>query len=126
MSPWKRVRLVVAWSLGLYLAQLFIRMGWIKFDPQGFWTAAFTRWGYPPCLRVTVGCVEVAGGAMLPIPWLAPLGGIALAAVMAGAWLTRYLDGRYVDVAWITFYFAALLWITFEWWDYRFWRRRRP
>ena len=37
----KRVRLIAAWCLGAYLADMFIRMGWIKFDPEGFWTAAF-------------------------------------------------------------------------------------
>ena len=71
----KRVRLLLAWCLGLYLADMFVRMGWIKFDPKGFWTAAFVRWGFPPWLRVGVGVVEVVGGVMLVIPWLAPLGG---------------------------------------------------
>jgi uncharacterized membrane protein YphA (DoxX/SURF4 family) len=122
----KRVRLIVAWGLGLYLADMFVRMGWIKFDPRGFWTAAFARWGYPAWLRIAVGAVEVVGGAMLVIPWLASLGGIAVALVMGGAWLTRHLDKRYVDVAWITFYALSCLWIAYEWWGSRFWRRRRP
>jgi hypothetical protein len=58
----KRVRLIAAWCLGAYLADIFIRMGWIKFDPNGFWTLAFERWGYPPWLRVAVGLIEVVGG----------------------------------------------------------------
>lgn len=124
MTRWKRLRLLAAWCLGLYLAVLYIRMGWIKLDPQGFWTAAFARWGYPPWLRVAVGFVEVAGGAMLVLPWTATLGGAAVAGVMAGAWITRYLDGRFVDVAWISAYFLGLLWIAYEWRDFRFWRRR--
>jgi len=124
MTWWKRARLAAAWCLGLYLAVMYIRMGWIKFDPGGFWTAAFHRWGYPPWLRVVVGGVEVAGGAMLLIPWTATLGALAVAFVMAGAWITRYLDGRYVDVAWISAYFVALLWIAWEWRDFRFWNRR--
>jgi len=126
MTRLKRVRLVLAWCLGLYLAHLYIKMGWIKFDADGFWTAAFTRWGYPPWPRVAVGGIEVLGGAMLVVPWTATLGGVALAGVMAGAWLTRYLDGRYVDVAWITAYCAGLLWIAYEWWPFRFWRRHQP
>lgn len=69
MSAWRRVRLAAAWCLGLYLAWLYVRMGWIKFDPKGFWTAAFVRWGYPPWLRIAVGVVEVAGGLMLLVPW---------------------------------------------------------
>jgi uncharacterized membrane protein YphA (DoxX/SURF4 family) len=121
----KRARLVAAWCLGLYLASIFIRMGWIKFDPEGFWTAAFARWGYPSWFRVLVGLIEVAGGAMLVVPWLASVGGIALALVMEGAWLTRYLDHRYVDVAWITFYGVACLWIADEWWEFRVWKGHR-
>ena len=58
----KRVRLIAAWCLGAYRADMFIRMGWIKFAPEGFWTAAFARWGYPPWLRVAVGLIEVVGG----------------------------------------------------------------
>ena len=65
VSRWRRLRLIAAWCLGLYLAWLYVRMGWIKFDPEGFWTAAFVRWGYPPWMRIAVGAVEVVGGVML-------------------------------------------------------------
>ena len=125
MTRWKQARLLVAWCLGLYFANMYIRMGWLKFDPHGFWTAAFTRWGYPPWLPVAVGGIEVVGGAMLVIPWTATLGGVAVASVMAGAWITRYLDGRYVDVAWISAYPVGLLWIAYEWGTFSFWKRRR-
>ena len=115
----------IAWLAGLYLAYMYVRMGWVKFDPQGFWTAAFERWGYPAWLRIAVGGIEVAGGVMLIVPWLATYGGIAVAAVMVGAWITRFGDGRMVDVAWITLYVIALLWIAFEWRTVR-WPRRSP
>ena len=61
---------------------------------------------------------------MLVIPWTATLGGVAVASMMAGAWITRYLDGRYLDVAWIS-YFVGLLWIAYEWWPFSSWKRRR-
>jgi len=125
MTWWKRVRLLIAWLLGLYLARLYVTMGWIKFDPHGFWTAAFEHWGYPAWLRVVVGGIEVGGGAMLIVPWTATVGALALAAVMVGAWVTRYLDARYVDVAWISGYLATLLWIAYEWRQFRFWKRGR-
>src|SRR5207245_9351311 len=120
----ERVRRLVAWLLGLYLANMYVRMGWIKFDPHGFWTAAFARWGYPAWFRVSVGWVEVVGGAMLIIPWTATLGAWAVASAMSGPGVTRYLDGRYVDVAWISCYFLGLLWIAYEWRDFSFWKRR--
>lgn len=126
MTRSKRARLVAAWVVGLYLADMFVRMGAVKFDPEGFWTEAFVRWGYPAWLRIAVGVVEVVGGVMLVVPWCAPVGGVAVGLVMGGAWLTRFLDGRYVDVGWITAYGLGCLWIAYEWWDFRFWRARRP
>lgn len=124
----KRVRLVVAWCLGLYLANMYVRMGWIKFDPHGFWTPAFERWGYPVWLRWLVGVVEVGGGVLLLVPWVASYAALAVSVVMTGAWVTRFRDARFVDVAWITVYVAALWWIAFEWWPFRRPRldRQRP
>ncbi len=119
---WKRVRLPVVWLLGLYFATLYIRMGWIKFDPDGFFTRAFARWGYPEWLRLGVGCIEVTGGAMLIVPWTATLGALAIACVMVGAWITWYVNGHYVNVAWISFYLFSLLWIAYEWRAFRFWK----
>lgn len=121
----KKLRLLAAWALGLYLAQMYVRMGWIKFDPAGFWTAAFERWGYPVWLRWVVGGIEVGGGLLLLLPWVASYAALALGLVMAGAWMTRVLDARFVDVAWITVYFVALLWIAVEWWPFRWPRRYR-
>ncbi len=40
---WIRIRRGLAWVVGLYLAQMYIQMGWVKFNPEGFWTAAFER-----------------------------------------------------------------------------------
>ncbi len=115
----RRLRRVVAWLVGIYLAQLYFQMGWGKFDTDGFWVAIFDRWNYPDWLRLVVGGLETAGGIMLLIPWLAPYGCMALLLVMGGAWGTRYLEGSYVDVASISAYMALLIWIAFEWWDFR-------
>lgn len=123
MTLWlRRARLAGAWLLGLYLARMYVEMGWIKFDPEGFWTDAFERWGYPAWLRVAVGAAEVGGGISLVVPWVATYGAALLAAVMVGAWATRAGDGRWTDVLWISAYLVALGWIGFEWWTFR-WRR---
>ena len=118
---WRRARLLGAWLLGVYFAQMYVEMGWVKFDPAGFWTAAFARWGYPPWFRILIGVAEVAGGACLVVPWLASYGAVALVLVMLGAWGTRAHDGRWVDVAWISAYMLGLVWIGYEW---RGWRLR--
>jgi len=44
---------------------------------------------------------------------------------MVGALVTRMGDARYVDVAWITAHLAGLVWISVEWWPFR-WPRSRP
>lgn len=124
MHLWiRRTRWLGAWLLGLYLARMYVEMGWVKFDPDGFWTAAFEAWGYPSWLRVSVGAIEVIGGILLVVPWLASYGGIAVSAVMVGAWGTRAHDGRWVDVAWLSAYILGLVWITYEWWGVRLFRR---
>ena len=126
MNWLKRTRLVLAWLAGLYLASMYVGMGTIKFDPEGFWTAAFERWGYPVWLRLLVGSIEVGGGILLLVPWVATYAAAAVGFVMAGAWITRFNDGRMVDVAFVTLYMAALLWIGFEWRGYRWPRRKKP
>lgn len=121
---WKRVRLAAAWLVGLYLAQMYVSMGWIKFDPDGFWTPAFERWGYPVWLRLLVGGIETTGGVLILIPWTTTWAAFALIAVMVGAGVTRFGDGRMVDVAWILLYAIALAWVGFEWRGFHFGRRR--
>jgi uncharacterized membrane protein YphA (DoxX/SURF4 family) len=117
----RRIRRATAWLLGLYLAHLFITLGWVKFDPDGFFSAAFRRWGLPPWLRVAVGALEVVGGVLLLPPWTATPAALLLACVMIVAWITRYLDGRMLDVAWISAYLLGLLWIAHEWRGHAFW-----
>lgn len=121
----KKLRLIAVWCLSLYLAHMYVKMGWIKFDPNGFWTPAFERWGYPVWLRWLVGGIEVTGGLLLLMPWVASYAASALGLVMVGAWVTRMRDARFVDVAWITVYFVALVWIAFEWWPFRLYRGGR-
>ncbi len=72
-----------------------------------------------------MGAVEVIGGLALLVRWVASYGAGAVGAVMVGAALTRLNDGRFVDVAWITGYLVALIWIAYEWWPWR-WRPRAP
>src|SRR5260370_30284868 len=111
LGLFKTIRLVGAWCVGLYLARLYVAMGWIKFDPNGFWTPSFQRWGYPAWLRLLVGGIEVAGGVLILVPWVASYAAVAVAVVMAGAWGTRFRGGRVVDVAWIRRYLLPFCWI---------------
>jgi uncharacterized membrane protein YphA (DoxX/SURF4 family) len=116
---WKRIRRGLAILVGLYMGWMYVRNGWMKFDPQGFWTAPFERWGYPVWLRLAVGVIETAGGLMIVVPWVATYGSICLIVVMIGAWFTRLGSGYPEDVIWITIYILGLAWIAFEWWGMR-------
>jgi len=120
----KNIRLVGAWLIGLYLARMYVRAGWIKFDPNGFWTAAFVEWGFPVWFRWLVGAVELIGGALLVLPWFASWAAVAVGLVMLGALTIRLAGGWFVDAAWIALYLAGLGWIATEWWSYR-WRPSR-
>ncbi|MEZ4417723.1 MAG: DoxX family protein [Gemmatimonadota bacterium] len=122
---WTRLRLLLAWVVGLYLLTVFVPQGWRKFDPEGFWSAPFQRWGYPPWFRVLVGILETGGGIALVVPWLATYGGTALALVMGGAFYTRWGSGYPMDLAWIAAWGAAALWVAYEWRSWR-WRPRSP
>lgn len=119
----RRVRLVAAWLVGAYLAQLFLRAGWGKVGGDVFWTEAFAGWGYPAWFRVLVGVIELAGAVTLILPWLASYGGIALCLVMMGAWSTHAHDFRWREMAEVAVYGMGLGWIATEWWWLRL---RRP
>ncbi len=114
-----RLRRLSAWLVSLYLARMYVEHGWIKFDPEGFWTDAFERWGFPVWFRWLVGVAEVSGGVLVVIPWVASYGALMLVAVMTGAAVVRLGGSRYVDVAWILGYTLALSWIAYEWWPLR-------
>ena len=121
----RRVRLALAWLAGLYLMTLFVRNGVQKFDPEGFWSAPFERWGYPTWLRILVGFVETAGGIGLLIPWLASYAGVGLFVVMVGAFITRWGAGFPADLMWIAVYGLVSLWIAKEWWGLALLRGKR-
>jgi len=119
-----RVRAVLAWLLGLYLAQLYLRMGWGKFGGDTAWTAAFTAWGYPAWFRVVVGMIEVGAGLALLAPPLSSYAALLLAAVMMGAWSTLAHDLRWRDMAEVAAYGILLGWIASVRWRARLRRRQ--
>ena len=124
MKPVLYARRGLALAAGAYLGWVFFQQGIVKFDPEGFWSAPFERWGYPVWLRWLVGVVESVGGPLLVVPWLATWGGVAVAVVMVGAAVTRAMGGWWVDVAWVALYGAVSLWIAWEWRSFRIPRAR--
>jgi uncharacterized membrane protein YphA (DoxX/SURF4 family) len=112
-------RLAGSWLLALWLASLYVRMGWEKLAGHELWTDAPAQWGYPAWLRLLVGAIEVAGGFALVVPPVASFGALALSLVMAGAWGTLAHENRWTELAMVTGYLAGLSWIVYEWWPRR-------
>lgn len=115
----QHLRLAAAWLLGLYLAQLYVRMGWGKFVSHGYWTTAFLAWGYPTWFKITIGIIEITAGIGLLFPPVASYAALALAGVMMGAWSTMAHDLRWRDMAEVALYGAVLGWIATVWWRSR-------
>ncbi|MGW9685279.1 DoxX family protein [Flagellimonas sp. 2504JD1-5] len=104
---------ILIWIMSAWLAHSMILNGIRKLDPDGFWTNAFTNWGYPVWFRVLVGILEVSGGLLLLIPKVRHWGGLILAPVMVGALVTRLVHGTvYDDAIFLLFVVASFLYFS--------------
>lgn len=98
-SNLKKIQPALLWLIAAYLSYRLMLHGYLKFDPEGFWTNAFNRWGYPAWFRVFIGVLEVTGGALLLVPRVRHFGAIILFIVMVGALITRIVFGTSLDDA---------------------------
>ena len=84
---------------------MFIRNGWRKFDPEGFWSHSFLEtWGFPLWFMYFIGVVEFLSGILLLIPKFRPAASLVLAVVMIGALSTRSISGMVHGVDGKNFY----------------------
>jgi len=90
---------ILLWLLSSWFAYRLIVNGLRKFDPDGMWTKAFEKWGYPVWFRILIGILETFGGALLLIPPVRHFGAIILFVVMVGALATRIFNGTSLDDA---------------------------
>ena len=52
----KTFKQVLLFFIAAYFAAMFIEHGWLKFDPEGFWSGAFIkRWGYGEYFMYFIG-----------------------------------------------------------------------
>ena len=107
-----KIQPIILWFIGAYLAYNLMYHGWQKFDPEGFWTNAFIRWGYPAWFRVLIGVLEFGGGMLMLIPKVRHFGAFILFVVMIGALATRLTFGTSVDDA-LSIAFNALVFLFF-------------
>ena len=91
ISKWDNVLL---WIVGAYYAEIFIRNGWRKFDPEGFWSHSFLEaWGFSLWFMYLIGLLEFVFGIFLLVPKLRPIGSFVLAVIMIGALCTKTIHG---------------------------------
>ena len=103
---------LLLWLIGAWLAYRLMLNGYRKFDPEGMWTGAFDRWGYPVWFRYLIGFLEVGGGLLVLIPKLRHFGALILCIVMIGALATRIINGTGLDDALsISYYAIAFLYL---------------
>ena len=88
-----RIQPILLWLIALWLAYRVGLMGYYKLDPEGMWTKAFQKWGYPVWFRYLIGLLELGGALLLIIPKTRHFGGILLAIIMIGALITRLVNG---------------------------------
>ena len=99
-----RIQHILLWLIVLWMAYRIGSMGYFKLDPEGMWTKAFNRWGYPVWFRYFIGVLELGGALLILIPKVRHYGGIILFTVMIGALITRIVNGTSVgDALSITF-----------------------
>jgi uncharacterized membrane protein YphA (DoxX/SURF4 family) len=85
---------IVLWLLALFLASVFIRQGWAKFDDTSGWARAFRTWHFPVWFRILIGVLEVGAGLLVLWRRTAFVGAITIMVVMLGAMATHVFTGR--------------------------------
>ncbi|MCK0108565.1 DoxX family protein [Flavobacteriaceae bacterium S0825] len=105
-----KIQPILLWLISLWFAYRLGYHGLQKLDPEGFWTNAFIKWGYPDWFRTLIGVFETLGALLLIIPKTRHLGGIILFVVMVGALITRITFGTSVDDA-LTIAFNAIIFL---------------
>ena len=85
---------LVLWLLALFLASVFIRQGWAKFDDTGGWARAFRTWHFPEWFRILIGVLETGAGLLVLWRRTAFVGAVTIVVVMLGAMATHVYSGR--------------------------------
>jgi uncharacterized membrane protein YphA (DoxX/SURF4 family) len=85
----QRVIDILLWLPAIFLAYVFLRQGFAKFDAHSGWARAFAVWHFPVWFRIAVGAAEMAGALLLLLRRTAFFGAALIAAIMIGAMATH-------------------------------------
>ena len=85
---------IVLWVFALFLAWVFIRQGFAKFDETSGWARAFRTWHFPVWFRTLIGVLETSAALFLLWKRTAFAGAIIIMVIMLGAMGTHVYWGR--------------------------------
>ncbi|MGW1727478.1 DoxX family protein [Streptomyces sp. NPDC002306] len=107
-----KARNIVLWILQALLAVVFVMAGASKMAGAQDMVKIFQDVGVGQWLRYVTGSLELIGAALLLVPRLSALGGLLLAGVMAGAFLSCLfvIDQSPVPPAILLILAAAVTW----------------
>ena len=88
------VREVLLWIITAFLAYVFLRQGFSKFDSSSGWARAFRVWHYPDWFRILIGIVEVSAVLLLFVRRFALVGALMIITVMLGGMATHLWWGH--------------------------------
>jgi putative oxidoreductase len=91
-------REVVLWVFAVFLAWVFIRQGFAKFDDSSGWARAFRTWHFPVWFRILIGVLETSAALLLLWKRTAFAGAVIIMVVMLGAMGTHVYWGRPAQV----------------------------
>lgn len=89
---------VVLWVFAVFLAWVFIRQGFAKFDDTSGWARAFRTWHFPVWFRILIGVLETCAALSLLWKRTAFAGAVIIMVVMLGAMGTHVYWGRPAQV----------------------------
>jgi uncharacterized membrane protein YphA (DoxX/SURF4 family) len=94
----KNFRSAALWVNAIFLAGLFVLVGWSKLEgPSAIhWAARFSHWGYAPLARYVVAAIEMIGGFGFLFPRTRTMAARAIVLVMAGAFITHVWHGEWL------------------------------
>jgi putative oxidoreductase len=88
------VREVLLWIITAFLAYVFLRQGFSKFDSSSGWSKAFRLWHYPDWFRILIGVAEVSAVLLLFVRRFALVGALMIITVMLGGMATHLWWGH--------------------------------
>jgi len=89
---------IVLWLFALFLASVFVRQGWAKFDDTSGWARAFRTWHFPAWFRIFIGVLETSAGLLVLWRRTAFAGAVIIMIIMLGAMATHVYWGRPAQV----------------------------